>query len=167
MGLLSRTSKSVRPAAVRAPRVRLSPEEMKETNRMKGREPIIAIAVGVYGAIAFPVLSAVDKVSKHKTGPLFFAAGFAVGLTFIAWRFRNRMVVEFYAARARSGKRFVYLPRTGWPAEGPEWLVRHDFVEYEPSPAATVDERGRRYDLVQVYRYARLSGWNWYVYRRR
>ena len=55
------------------------------------------MVVGALGAAAFVAEALFDKLVKGNTAPLFFAAGFGVGITFIAWRFKNRITVIFAA----------------------------------------------------------------------
>ncbi len=79
--------------------------------------------------------------------------------------FRNGLVLEHYARLMPPGRRLVYLPERRWPPGGPEWFLCHVFADEEPPPAAFL-AAGRRYRLAAVFPYARLSGWNWYVFHR-
>lgn len=80
--------------------------------------------------------------------------------------FRNRTLVDFYAPRIDGGERIVYYNTDTWPEEGPSWVIVHSWiVKIEPSGAIT-DRFGKVYALTRSYRYARLSGWHWFLYRK-
>jgi hypothetical protein len=86
--------------------------------------------------------------------------------------FRNGMLVNHY-------KRYLVRPdhvhyvdratldeenvRTKGASLGAEWLILHRFDLTEQSARVT-DEYGNRYELVNIYRYSDLSGWNWLLY---
>jgi hypothetical protein len=70
---------------------------MRAANRMSPRERLVSMVVGILGAIAFVVEALTDKLVKGNTAPLFFAAGFGIGIALIAWRFKNRITVIFAA----------------------------------------------------------------------
>ncbi len=80
--------------------------------------------------------------------------------------FRNATVLRFYAARIASGRPLAYVTRDAWPAQGPEWYLRHDWqaghtpeVEHEPAP-------GLHYRLVQSFEHGAGDGYQWFIYRR-
>jgi hypothetical protein len=79
--------------------------------------------------------------------------------------FRNGMVVEFYRTRIPGLKPLKYVDQEHWPADGPEWLLRQDrSPTFEAPPRIGLP--GKSYQLVDVFRYAGLSGWSWAVYHR-
>jgi len=89
--------------------------------------------------------------------------------------FRNGLVIAFYQlhmpdlfdARLPNTRRLIYLPQNRWPPEGPEWFLRHSQEpDIHPKPTIT-DGTGNHYDLIGIYPYAGLSGWNWILYHNR
>lgn len=81
--------------------------------------------------------------------------------------FRNRTVLAFYAERLGPGKSIAYFDRDAWPTPSPEWFLAHRQDPDEPRPSHLTGPSGEAYDLVRVFPYGGLSGWDWYVYRRR
>lgn len=80
--------------------------------------------------------------------------------------FRNGMVLDYYYRRLPKPKPFAYYPSNQWPPQGPEWLLLHSFEQpANPQPIIHPPE-GRRYELVKVFPYYGLSGWNWILYKR-
>ena len=89
--------------------------------------------------------------------------------------FRNGLVIEFYRMhmpdlfdpRLPNTKRLLYFPLNRWPPEGPEWFLRHS-QEPDPHPRQTITDRvGNHYELIRIFPYAGLSGWNWMLYHNR
>jgi hypothetical protein len=80
--------------------------------------------------------------------------------------FRNGTLVNFYAPRLASAKRVMYVKKDAWPVDGPEWIIAHSWVLSVDPPPLVTDAGGTIYRLVRSFRYARLSGWHWFVYRR-
>jgi hypothetical protein len=88
--------------------------------------------------------------------------------------FRNAMLVNYYKRylarpdhvhyvdRAKLKEEYV---RTNGSASGAEWLILHRFDLTEQSARVT-DDYGDRYELVNIYRYSDLSGWNWLLYHK-
>jgi hypothetical protein len=78
--------------------------------------------------------------------------------------FRNKTLLGFYFARAGDEERAGYYDYGTWPPEGPEWVVLHNASQsYVPAESFN-DEAGNTYELVCVFRYAGLSGFNWALY---
>jgi hypothetical protein len=48
-------------------------------------------------------------------------------------------------------------------AMGAEWLILHRF-DLTEQPERVTDIYGNKYQLVSIYRYSDLSGWNWLLY---
>jgi hypothetical protein len=84
---------------------------------MSPRERTVAMVVGAVGAIAFVLVALFDDAVKGTTAPLFAAAGFGIGITFVAWRFKNRLTVIFAAVAPAFATSF--LRGTGKPAKAP------------------------------------------------
>jgi hypothetical protein len=80
--------------------------------------------------------------------------------------FRNPMVLGYYYRRLPNPKPLAYFPSNQWPPEGPEWLILHSFQQ-PATPRPTVQtSAGHRYQLIKVFPYYGLSGWNWILYKR-
>ena len=80
--------------------------------------------------------------------------------------FRNRLVFDFYAARIESDTALRYVPQTEWESSPPEWVILHSQRPgYAPAASLSINSRGD-YDHVKSYRFAGVSGWGWYLYKR-
>ncbi len=104
-------------------------------------------------------LEALERMARETDGPVV-----TVGSDH---DFRNKTLVEFYAAYDRSGKTFRYVAGPDWKPDAPRWYLRHWF-ETDPrvAPIAVDFRDGPAYRLIEVYPYAGLSGWTWALYRR-
>ena len=80
--------------------------------------------------------------------------------------FRNGAIIDFYAPRLTSLKRIIYHKRDAWPVDGPDWVIAHSWILSVDPPQTITDESGTVYSLGRSFRYARLSGWHWFLYRR-
>jgi hypothetical protein len=80
--------------------------------------------------------------------------------------FRNRAILDFYAARMASTKRIVYYEKDTWPPSGLDWMVLHNWASPVAPSTTVTDSFGHIYSLDRIYPYARLSGWHWFLYRR-
>lgn len=80
--------------------------------------------------------------------------------------FRNGMVLDYYYRRLPKPKPFAYYPSNQWPPQGPEWLLLHSFEQPANPQPIIHPPGGRRYELVKVFPYYGLSGWNWILYKR-
>jgi len=78
--------------------------------------------------------------------------------------FRNKITVIFYAAYF--DKRHIsYVDRNKRGANPPGWMIFHSLdVNYRPKER--IYDSGLAYDLKRGYRYAGVSGWSWFIYRR-
>lgn len=77
--------------------------------------------------------------------------------------FRNFLVLSYYWPR--EGTALHYHRLGEWPAEGPEWLLRHSGTrDYHPEERFA-DFRGNTYRLVRVFPHAGVSGSSWALYR--
>lgn len=80
--------------------------------------------------------------------------------------FRNQMLVDFYAPLMRKGKSLRYIPRPRWREEPPDWFLTHSQeLSYQP-PRGIILKQVGSYRLVDEYRFAGISGWSWFLYRR-
>ena len=79
--------------------------------------------------------------------------------------FRNATVIGRLLPGLPGAARFRYVQAGEWSDASPSWVLVHHFTE-DPLPDPVIlGPTGRRYDLVRVFPYAGLSGWDWYVYR--
>jgi hypothetical protein len=79
--------------------------------------------------------------------------------------FRHPLVLEYYRRRLAPDREFHYSPPEPWPPAGPQWVLIQSFEpDFHPAPTLT-DPQGHEFELVQVYPYAGLSGWNLALYR--
>ena len=79
--------------------------------------------------------------------------------------FRNATVIGRLLPGLPGAARFRYVQAGEWSDTSPSWVLVHHFAE-DPLPDPVIlGPTGRRYDLVRVFPYAGLSGWDWYVYR--
>jgi hypothetical protein len=138
-----------------------------------------AIAVGLLAAFGccnlVPVMrllaqgraqysAAVRWMAEQTTGPEVVVAS--------DFDFRNATVAAFYATQNADvyegrGKQFVYVRKEDFGRRGAEWYLQHNFAG-DPAPAATwSDPSGKVYDLMREFPAGSISGWNWWLYRRR
>jgi hypothetical protein len=96
---------------------------------------------------------------------------------------RNGMLLRYYEPRLRPRRRLEYLPAALQfpvqaiaepdaraplePAPGAEWLILHRIGAAGEPAAALMDRHGTVYALVEALPYAGVSGWHWFVYRKR
>lgn len=81
--------------------------------------------------------------------------------------FRNGKLLRFYADRLAASKTFRYVGRDARRRVRPDWFIAHSQdAETEP-PAELVVGGAGAYELVGTYRSGPVSGWDWYLYRRR
>jgi len=81
--------------------------------------------------------------------------------------FRNRKLIEFYAPLVAKHTIIHYVPQSQWPHTRPDWIVTHSQdVSACPDPMVTSSQIGT-YRLVEEFRFAGVSGWNWFLYRKR
>jgi hypothetical protein len=77
--------------------------------------------------------------------------------------FRNGMLVNYYKRYLARPDSVRYADEATLSNRGAEWLILHRF-ELTKWPARLTDAYGNSYQLVSVYRYSDLSGWNWLLY---
>jgi hypothetical protein len=86
--------------------------------------------------------------------------------------FRNGILVNYYKRHLEQPDHTRYVDaatlreeyvRTNGQSLGAEWLILHRF-DLIKQPERVTDSRGNNYQLVGIYRYSDLSGWNWVLY---
>jgi hypothetical protein len=86
--------------------------------------------------------------------------------------FRNRMLVSYYKRYLERSDHIRYMDaaalreeyiRTNGSSLGAEWLILHRF-DLREQPERMTDHFGNNYQLMTIYRYSDLSGWNWLLY---
>ena len=80
--------------------------------------------------------------------------------------FRNRMLFDFYAPRVAGGNKLRYVEHAEWPVEPPDWIITHSQEAGYRPPEDLIAGGVGEYRFIRMYRYAGVSGWNWYLYRR-
>jgi hypothetical protein len=86
--------------------------------------------------------------------------------------FRNAMLVNYYKRYLERPDSIRYMDgpaldeeyvRTKGASLGAEWLILHRF-DLREQPEHVTDHFGNNYQLITIYRYSDLSGWNWLLY---
>jgi hypothetical protein len=86
--------------------------------------------------------------------------------------FRNSMLVDYYKRYLARPDYIRYMDGPALDAEyihangaslGAEWLILHRF-DLREQPERVTDHFGNNYQLMTIYRYSDLSGWNWLLY---
>ena len=86
--------------------------------------------------------------------------------------FRNAMLVNYYKRYLERPDSTQYVDRvtldeqyvrTNRRSLGAEWLIFHRF-DLSEQPERVTDDFGNTYQLITIYRYSDLSGWNWLLY---
>jgi len=140
-----------------------------------GRNAVVTLLAVYVGCNLVPVVrlielgrgqytAAVRWLAEHTPGPIVEVNG--------DHDFRNPLVAQYHAARLpefnpATGKRLVYFKVAQVPPQGTEWLLRHTFDGDNPLPAELTDRLGVRYELKKSFPAGSISGWDWWVYRRR
>ncbi len=79
--------------------------------------------------------------------------------------FRNKLLLEFYAAYLPPGKEIIYSEQSSWLEDKPEWIIMHSQdLSFRPRNKFDTNA-GTTYILEQSFRYSGISGWNWFLYR--
>lgn len=80
--------------------------------------------------------------------------------------FRNGMVLGYTINRMAPAGGETYLSADQWPPEGPDWIFVHSQeTDYVADRLLAVSPT-LRYELMETFPYAGLSGWHWSLYRR-
>ena len=88
--------------------------------------------------------------------------------------FRNEMLVSYYKRYLERPDHIRYVDaatlrdeslRTNGSSLAAEWLILHRF-DLREQPERMSDHFGNNYQLMTVYRYSDLSGWNWILYHK-
>jgi uncharacterized membrane protein len=81
--------------------------------------------------------------------------------------FRTPKLLAFYAPYLPHDKQVHYYAAERWPPRGPEWLINHRQAPgYRPKREVTA-YHGLHYVLQKEFRYSGISGFHWFVYRRK
>jgi len=80
--------------------------------------------------------------------------------------FRTTLLLQFYAPFVMKHKTLRYIRSADWQREKPDWFFTHSQQpRYRPPLHLRLHNVGR-YHLVAQFRYAGISGWHWFLYRR-
>ena len=77
--------------------------------------------------------------------------------------FRNAMLVNYYKRYLDRPDSVRYANGATLNDKGAEWLILHRF-DLTERPDRVTDVYGNLYQLVRIYRYSDISGWNWLLY---
>jgi len=77
--------------------------------------------------------------------------------------FRNAMLVNYYKRYLERPDSMRYTNGPTLKEGGADWLILHRFELTRP-PDRVTDVYRNTYQLVRIYRYSDLSGWNWLLY---
>jgi hypothetical protein len=77
--------------------------------------------------------------------------------------FRNAMLVNYYKRYLERPDSMRYTNGPTLKEGGADWLILHCFELTRP-PDQVTDVYRNTYQLVRIYRYSDLSGWNWLLY---
>jgi hypothetical protein len=80
--------------------------------------------------------------------------------------FRNALLLSFYARQVVGGRRLTYVDNAAYRPDSPTWLIAHRYDPGQVAPGALRTQAGQVYALEQSYGYARLSGCQWFLYRK-
>lgn len=81
--------------------------------------------------------------------------------------FRNKLVLNFYARRMKTGQKILYHDQVDWPKDGPMWYVTHSQERDPQPPKQFTDWNDNQYVLAKTFPYSGPSGWHWFIYRNR
>ncbi len=80
--------------------------------------------------------------------------------------FRNGMLVNYYRRCLARPDSMRYANGATLNKGGADWFILHRF-DLTGRRDQVTDEYGNAYELVKIYRYSDLSGWNWLLYHNR
>jgi len=89
------------------------------------------------------------------------AKPFTVGSDF---DFRNKALLDFYGRYHKDAKRLTYIEKSYDSAVPTDFFIVHN-LRPGHRPRQVLELKSGRYQLLQQYRFAGLSGWNWYLYQ--
>lgn len=80
--------------------------------------------------------------------------------------FRNKMTLFYYLRYLPEETNITYYSSKEVPDVAPMWYITHSQVkDYRPSNSLYSPD-GTKYTLEKEYRYACLSGWHWFIYKK-
>lgn len=81
--------------------------------------------------------------------------------------FRNQTIMKFYEKFLKPGTKIYYFP-SGETSQNPEWIITHNFDLNHMPPQNISRINNQIYDFQCSFRHSNiLSGWSWFIYRRR
>ncbi|MDZ4801723.1 MAG: hypothetical protein SGI92_26500 [Bryobacteraceae bacterium] len=81
--------------------------------------------------------------------------------------FRNRMLFNFFQHRDPRLARLRYVANQDWPLDSPDWFILHVLTPEGGRPNPRIGVDGQVYEYWAHYTFTALSGWHWFIYRRR
>ena len=86
---------------------------------------------------------------------------FTVGSDF---DFRNKALLDFYSRYRQDTKRLTYIEKSYDSTVPTDFFIVHN-LRPGHTPRQVLTLKSGRYQLLQQYPFAGLSGWNWYLYQ--
>ncbi len=80
--------------------------------------------------------------------------------------FRNQVLLSFYARFLPPRVRLVYIEQPDWKTDRPEWIITHSQIPVFNPPDKLVVRGVGTYRLTEEFRFAAISGWNWFLFRK-
>ena len=80
--------------------------------------------------------------------------------------FRNQVLLSFYARFLPSRLRLAYIEQPNWKTDRPEWIITHSQDPLFKPPDRLVIRGIGDYLLAEQFRFAAISGWHWFVFRK-
>jgi len=133
-----------------------------------GRIALALLLVSFCAASAWPTGRLLRDGRGHYRQAVAYMASHTAGDT-VSYAsdhpFRNRVIVDYYAARSHQEKTFRQADEFD-PTDPPLWYLRQDTVTESSPPERVKAPDGTRYALAAQFPYSGLSGWRWALYRR-
>lgn len=87
---------------------------------------------------------------------------FTVGSDF---DFRNKSILDFYGRLRADNNKLVYVEEAYTSSTPTDFFITHDQQQEAGANTFLRLKNGFTYELIGIYPYSGLSGWNWYIYR--
>jgi hypothetical protein len=81
--------------------------------------------------------------------------------------FRNKMLFDFYNARMVFKNKLRYIEQDNWLKESPDWIITHSQDTTYQCPEKLVIKNVGIYYFTKEYKFSGISGWNWFLFRRK
>ncbi|HEX8520757.1 MAG TPA: hypothetical protein VF669_00790 [Tepidisphaeraceae bacterium] len=79
---------------------------------------------------------------------------------------RNTIMFDFYGRYLPAERDVKYIPQDQWDESPPQWLIIDCLHNSPPRSSSRTTSAGIKYHLVRTFRYAGLSGFDWWIFER-